>query len=117
MNRWVRDAAALRHPGPRACCQRTAATNIPPIFERPGYRWPNGAGLAVYFALGIEDYAFDEGLAENMLPGVPAPDVLNTSWRDYGNRVGAWRLLNGLTRSASARRSCSTPPSTTRRPT
>ena len=24
----------------------------------------------------------------------PAPDVLNYSWRDYGNRVGAWRLLD-----------------------
>ena len=60
---------------------------------RPRYQWPGGRGLAVYFALGIEHYAFDEGMTENLVPGVPRPDVLNTSWRDYGNRVGAWRIL------------------------
>jgi len=26
-------------------------------------------------------------------PRSPEPDVLNYSWRDYGNRVGAWRCL------------------------
>jgi len=25
--------------------------------------------------------------------GSPQPDVLNYSWREYGNRVGAWRCL------------------------
>jgi peptidoglycan/xylan/chitin deacetylase (PgdA/CDA1 family) len=64
-----------------------------PITERPNYRWPNGAGLAVYVALGVEEYAFGEGLAENILPGASKPDMANTSWRDYGNRVGAFRLL------------------------
>jgi allantoinase len=64
-----------------------------PIVARKPYDWPNGTRLAVYFALGIEHYAFDEGMTENLVPGVPRPDVLNTSWRDYGNRVGAWRLL------------------------
>jgi hypothetical protein len=28
------------------------------------------------------------------VPGVPPPDVLNHSWREYGNRVGAWRCLD-----------------------
>jgi len=27
-------------------------------------------------------------------PPSPAPDVLNYSWREYGNRVGAWRCLD-----------------------
>jgi allantoinase len=26
-------------------------------------------------------------------PVSPQPDVLNCSWRGYGNRVGAWRCL------------------------
>lgn len=65
-----------------------------PIVGRPAYRWPNGARLAVYFALGIEQYAFNEGMAEDLVPGIPKPDVLNTSWREYGNRVGAWRVLD-----------------------
>jgi allantoinase len=67
-----------------------------PIVGRAPYTWPNGTRLAVYFALGLEHYAFNEGMAENLVPGVPRPDVLNTSWRDYGNRVGAWRLLEAF---------------------
>ena len=66
------------------------------IFARPAFDWPGGKKLAVYFALGIEHYAFNEGLVENLVPGIPAPDVLNTSWREYGNRVGAWRVLNAF---------------------
>ncbi len=65
-----------------------------PITRRPDYRWPNGAGLALYVALGVEDYAFGEGLTEDILPGAPKPDFVNTSWRDYGNRVGGFRLLD-----------------------
>jgi len=65
-----------------------------PIPRRPDYNWPNGARLAVYVALGVEAYSFGEGMTENLVPGgVVAHDVLNASWRDYGNRVGAWRLL------------------------
>ena len=66
------------------------------IVARPTYRWPNGARLAVYFALGIEHYAFDEGLTEKLVPGIPPPDVLNTSWREYGNRVAVWRMLDAF---------------------
>lgn len=29
-----------------------------------------------------------------MAPGGPQPDVLNFAWRDWGNRVGVWRLLD-----------------------
>ena len=64
-----------------------------PIVTRPAGRWPNGQGLAVYVALNLEQYAWGEGLVEDLVPGIPAPDVLNNSWREYGNRVGAWRLL------------------------
>jgi allantoinase len=44
----------------------------------------------------LEEYSMDEGLAENLVPGGSHPDVLNTSWRDYGNRVGAWRVLEAF---------------------
>jgi allantoinase len=64
-----------------------------PIHERALPTWPGGHGLAVYVALNLEQYAFGEGLVEDLVPGIPAPDVLNNSWREYGNRVGAWRLL------------------------
>lgn len=65
-----------------------------PIVDRPSFGWPGGQRLAVYFALGLEHYAFGEGLVEDLVPGVPSPDVLNTSWREYGERVGAWRVLD-----------------------
>ena len=63
------------------------------ITQRPGYRWPNGAGLAVYLALNHEHFAFGEGMGAMIGPASPQPDVLNYSWREYGNRVGAWRCL------------------------
>jgi len=34
-----------------------------PITRRPHYRWPGGAGLAVYLGFNIEHFAFGEGLA------------------------------------------------------
>jgi peptidoglycan/xylan/chitin deacetylase (PgdA/CDA1 family) len=64
-----------------------------PITDRPDYTWPNGARLAVYVALNVEHYAFGEGLAEDLVPGMTQPDVLNASWREYGTRIGAWRLM------------------------
>jgi peptidoglycan/xylan/chitin deacetylase (PgdA/CDA1 family) len=42
----------------------------------------------------LEHFAFGEGLGAELAPGGPQPDVLNFAWRDYGNRVGVWRLLD-----------------------
>ena len=64
-----------------------------PITRRLPYRWPGGAGLAVYLGFNIEHFAFGEGLGAGIGPSSPQPDVLNYSWREYGNRVGAWRCL------------------------
>ena len=63
-----------------------------PITRRADYVWPEGKRLAVYVALNLEHFAFGEGLGAELAPGGPQPDVLNYAWRDYGNRVGAWRL-------------------------
>ena len=63
------------------------------IHQRARYRWPNGAGLAVYLGFNIEHFAFGEGMGAAIGPPSPQPDVLNYSWREYGNRVGAWRCL------------------------
>ncbi len=63
------------------------------IKGRPVYEWPNGTRLAVYLGLNLEHFAFGEGLGAELAPGGPQPDVLNYAWRDYGNRVGAWRML------------------------
>src|SRR5262249_55543935 len=63
------------------------------IRSRPVYDWPRGRRLAVYVGLNLEHFAFGEGLGAELAPS-HQPDVLNYSWRDYGNRVGAWRLLD-----------------------
>ncbi len=65
-----------------------------PIHGRPDYHWPEGARLAVYVALNLEHFAFGDGLGAELAPGGPQPDILNFAWRDWGNRVGVWRLLD-----------------------
>ncbi|MEJ8826247.1 polysaccharide deacetylase family protein [Variovorax humicola] len=65
-----------------------------PITRRPDWRWPNGARLAVYLGFNLEHFAFGDGLGARIGPtSAREPDVLNHGWREYGNRVGAWRCL------------------------
>jgi peptidoglycan/xylan/chitin deacetylase (PgdA/CDA1 family) len=64
------------------------------IDSRPAYQWPGGASLAVYVGFNIEGFAFGEGLGAALAAPVPHPDVLNHSWREYGNRVGVWRCFD-----------------------
>jgi allantoinase len=63
-----------------------------PISTRPVYDWPDGKRLAIYIGLNLEWFSFGEGLGAELAPGGPQPDVLNYAWRDYGNRVGVFRL-------------------------
>ena len=63
------------------------------ITGRPNWRWPDDSGLAVYIALNIEAFPFGAGAGVALAPAQPEPDVVNYSWRDYGNRIGVFRLL------------------------
>ena len=64
------------------------------IDRRPPLEWPGGRRLAVYIGFNLEHFAFGEGLGAGIAPASPPPDVLNHAWREYGNRVGAWRCLD-----------------------
>ena len=55
------------------------------IVDRPKVTWPNGARVAVWVIPNIEHFHLELGPS--------APDVRNHSRRDYGNRVGVWRLM------------------------
>ncbi len=66
------------------------------IGDRPHFTWPGGARLACYIAINLEHFAFGEGLGAELAPKHGQPDVLNWSWREYGNRVGVWRMLDLL---------------------
>jgi allantoinase len=69
-----------------------------PIIKRPPLRWPNGARVAVWVAVNIEHFKIDRpGTAMHPFPGI-TPDVYNYAWRDYGVRVGIWRLMQLLDR-------------------
>ncbi len=63
------------------------------IAGRPDYCWPDGRRLAVHLCLNVEHFPFGEVLGNDYAAPHPAPNQRSFAWRDYGNRVGAWRLL------------------------
>ena len=64
-----------------------------PITDRPHFAWPGGKRLAVYFALCVEHFSYGAGLGLALSPGLSHPNSYNWGWREYGNRVGGWRLI------------------------
>lgn len=69
-----------------------------PIIERPPIKWPNGERVALWIAPNVEHYEYmpDDDSARTPWPRTPFPDVQQYSYRDYGNRVGFWRMLESL---------------------
>jgi len=69
-----------------------------PVVERPKLSWPNGARVAVWVCPNIEHYEYlpAEVRVRNPWPRMPHPDVLGYGGRDYGNRVGLWRMFEVL---------------------
>ncbi len=63
------------------------------ITERKDYSWPGGKRLAVHLCLNVEHFSFGDGLGNDYAVPHPQPNQRSFAWRDYGNRVGAWRLL------------------------
>ena len=58
------------------------------IVDRPSIAWPNDARVAVWVIPNIEHFHIEIGSN--------APDIRNHSRRDYGNRVGVWRIMETL---------------------
>jgi peptidoglycan/xylan/chitin deacetylase (PgdA/CDA1 family) len=70
-----------------------------PIINRPVLHWPNRAQLALWVIPNIEFFALNEKVpAASGGTGAPVPDVPTWSSRDYGNRVGVFRLMEVLDR-------------------
>lgn len=67
-----------------------------PVVEPVGYRWPRGRGLAFYVAVNLEVYDFDAAFMDELVTNPARPDLINYCWLDWGNRVGAWRLLEAM---------------------
>ncbi len=64
------------------------------ITKRVDYSWPEGKRLAVYVAVNIEQFRYGEGKGSAIAPADQANSHSIFSWRDYGNRVGIWRLFD-----------------------
>jgi allantoinase len=68
-----------------------------PIARREPISWPGGARIAFYLGVNIEHYHVDAP-STSLFAGTAMlqPDPLNYGWRDYGPRVGVWRLIETL---------------------
>ncbi len=73
---------------------QTSQYDYEPIIDRPPLELPENARVALMPFINIEHFPAD-------IPGTPlvpataafSPDPLNYGWRDYGNRVGLWRMM------------------------
>ncbi|AMO72552.1 polysaccharide deacetylase [Sphingorhabdus sp. M41] len=88
-----------------------------PLPQRKPLKWPNGARVALILTFNLETwdltkdtdkpyYAGGPSILPDILPGNVA-DFPNYSWREYGQRVGIWRLFD-LFDKLGVRASCTT---------
>jgi allantoinase len=64
--------------------------------DRPPVRWPNDAAVALWINVALEFFPLDQKGQPFKPPGgmvTPYPDLRHYTLRDYGNRVGVWRML------------------------
>jgi len=85
--------------------------------DRLPLKWPNGARVALILTFNLETwdltkdttkpyYAGGPAILPDILPG-NTPDFPNYSWREYGQRVGIWRLFD-LFDEMGVKASCTT---------
>jgi peptidoglycan/xylan/chitin deacetylase (PgdA/CDA1 family) len=102
-----RTGSAARH----SAGKRAGAGNSPPvpvthgryeyspIIDRPPLRWPNGARVALWVIPNIEHFQFNlPSTAMTRELHALNPDIRTYSWRDYGVRVGIWRMMEIMER-------------------
>ena len=67
------------------------------ISERPRLKLPQGARMAVWVMVNVEEWDATQPMPRTVLTppagGSPMPDIPNWAWHEYGNRVGFWRML------------------------
>lgn len=73
-----------------------------PFNDRPRIRWPGGARVAFWVVPNVEHYQYVSGAGTGRQqvahgnPSFPDPDIAVNVRRDYGSRVGFWRMLKVL---------------------
>jgi allantoinase len=72
-----------------------------PITERPRLSWPGGAHVALWVIPNLEFFPLTTGLAGHPFEAKgKSPSVRAWAQRDYGNRVGIWRIMDVLDKFA-----------------
>mgnify|MGYP000184199851 CR=1 FL=1 len=67
--------------------------------QRPPLRWPDGRPLALWINISLEHFPLNprgEGFKPHGAMTMPYPDLRHYTLRDYGNRVGIYRVLDAL---------------------
>lgn len=70
-----------------------------PLSERPPLRWPGGARLALWINVSVQHFPLNQRGLPFPPPGgmrTPYPDLRHYTLRDYGNRVGIYRVFDAL---------------------
>jgi peptidoglycan/xylan/chitin deacetylase (PgdA/CDA1 family) len=69
------------------------------LFDRPPVRWPGSARVALWIMPILQWFPLDSPAKPFRAPGgltMPYPDLRHYTNRDYGNRVGIFRILDVL---------------------
>ncbi|MEM9530234.1 MAG: polysaccharide deacetylase family protein [Pseudomonadota bacterium] len=72
------------------------------LSERQPVEWPEGKTLALWVNVNLQFYPLNQRGKPFKVPGgmtMPYPDLRHFSLRDYGNRVGLFRILSALDRA------------------
>lgn len=73
------------------------------LSERKPVRWPGDARLALWVNVCVQFFPLNQKGEPFPVPGgmtMPYPDLRHFSLRDYGNRIGIFRLLNAFDKEA-----------------
>ena len=71
------------------------------LADRKPVQWPSGKRLALWVNVNLQFYPMNQRGVPFAVPGgmtMPYPDLRHYSLRDYGNRVGLFRILKALDR-------------------
>lgn len=69
--------------------------------RRPKITWASGKSIALWITIAVEIFPLNDDGKPFPVPGAlrkPYPDIQTYTWRDYGNRVGVYRLMKACDR-------------------
>jgi peptidoglycan/xylan/chitin deacetylase (PgdA/CDA1 family) len=97
MAKQAKKKPAARKTSAKKIMLPTDRLSYSPITERAPLHLPNGARMAIWVIVNVEEWDPLQTMPRTVLTppagGSPMPDVPNWAWHEYGNRVGFWRFI------------------------